>query len=337
MSGEMIKIQDLAGLSKPLTRLIEVIAQGVGAVSESYLIRRTAEARVHEIKVISKALANVGSEFGVPVVYDAGAVEVWQKPSDGTLILKSGTLEDRAGARQEFRSRKMQENVERITSIPAAEMSGATDVPNERPDEDWVTRFFGTAQEISTSEMQELWGRILAGEIKRPGSYSLRALDFLKNINKEEAGKFERLGQFALESAGVTLIAVNDKKWLEENRQIFQADHFQMGELGLMYQSDLALRVFIEEKENDVAMMGDGHVLRLRRGKVTSEIQLTIWKFTTIGRELLSLITKDFDEEYYEHVGRFFVSKGAEAEIGKVVERIDRTRFRYELIKKIEA
>ena len=44
-----------------------------------------------------------------------------------------------------------------------------------------------------------------------------------------------------------------------------------------------------------------------------------------------------FDQEYYEQVGRLYVSKGAEAEIGKVIERIDGTRVRYELIKKIEA
>ncbi len=31
-------IKDLAGLSEPLTRLIEVISGGIGNVSESYLI-----------------------------------------------------------------------------------------------------------------------------------------------------------------------------------------------------------------------------------------------------------------------------------------------------------
>ena len=43
----LIKIEDVAGLSKPLTRLIEVIAQGIGNVTTPYLIRKTAEARAH--------------------------------------------------------------------------------------------------------------------------------------------------------------------------------------------------------------------------------------------------------------------------------------------------
>ena len=36
---------------------------------------------------------------------------------------------------------------------------------------------------MSSEELQTLWGRTLAGEIKSPGSYSLRTLDFLKNLS----------------------------------------------------------------------------------------------------------------------------------------------------------
>jgi hypothetical protein len=102
----MIKIHDIAGLSKPLTRLIEVISQGVGAVSTPYLIRKTAEARAHEIKVVAKALRDVGKRTGLPVVYEGGMIEVWQKPQDGTLALAAQTIDERSGSRRDYQERK---------------------------------------------------------------------------------------------------------------------------------------------------------------------------------------------------------------------------------------
>jgi len=40
-----MEIKDLFGLSKPLTKLIKVVSQGVGALSKPYLIRKTADAK----------------------------------------------------------------------------------------------------------------------------------------------------------------------------------------------------------------------------------------------------------------------------------------------------
>ena len=49
-------IKDLAGLSEPLKKLIEVVSQGIGALSRPYLIRKTADAKAYEIKTITQAV-----------------------------------------------------------------------------------------------------------------------------------------------------------------------------------------------------------------------------------------------------------------------------------------
>jgi hypothetical protein len=41
----MLEIKDLAGISEPLKKLIEVVAQGVGGISSSILTRKNAEAK----------------------------------------------------------------------------------------------------------------------------------------------------------------------------------------------------------------------------------------------------------------------------------------------------
>lgn len=69
-----------------------------------------------------------------------------------------------------------------------------TDQVSEEPvDEDWAIHFFEQVQDVSDSEMQALWARILAGEITEPKTFSIRTLNFLKSLRKNEAEEFAEL------------------------------------------------------------------------------------------------------------------------------------------------
>jgi len=59
--------------------------------------------------------------------------------------------------------------------------------PSKNIDDDWLYRWRDYAGDVSAETMQQLWGKILAGELKAPGSYSLRVLDFLRNLSQDEA------------------------------------------------------------------------------------------------------------------------------------------------------
>ncbi len=52
----MFEIKDVAGLSEPLKRLIEVIAEGVGGVSRSLLTRKNADAKAYGRKQEGRVL-----------------------------------------------------------------------------------------------------------------------------------------------------------------------------------------------------------------------------------------------------------------------------------------
>jgi hypothetical protein len=332
-----MKIQDLAGLSKPLTRLIEVVSKGIGAVSTPYLIKKTAEARAYEIKVIANALNDVREQNQLPVIYDRGAIEVWQKPDDNTLILDKTLIDQRLAGRLEYQERKRQDNIENITTAAAAELTQETVVPDNKPDDDWIARFFGSAQDVSSQEMQELWGKILAGEIKKPGSYSLRTLDFVRNITKAEAQVFEKVGRLALSlDPNSAFVFIHDKEWLKKERGIREEDHFLLGELGIMYPTDLAIYVdFAVNPER--AFFGDDHLLLTKRGDIKAVIDFPIWKFTGIGFELLPLIPKPFDEQYFENIGKYLLSHKLEPAICKITQRLQNGAVNCQIIKKIEA
>ncbi len=69
-----------------------------------------------------------------------------------------------------------------------------TDKENSEPyNFDWFMRFYEDTGTISDADIQELWAKILAGEILQPGSYSLRALETLKNLSKAEAVLFQKI------------------------------------------------------------------------------------------------------------------------------------------------
>ena len=58
---------------------------------------------------------------------------------------------------------------------------------------DWLMRFFDAVGNISSEDLQQLWGRVLANEIVKPKVCSLRTLDMIRNMSSEEANIFSDL------------------------------------------------------------------------------------------------------------------------------------------------
>lgn len=328
-------LKDLAGLSKPLTRLIEVVSEGVGAVSRPYLIRKNADAKAYETKVISEALKEVAENHQLPAIYQDGAVDIWQIPEDRTLCLNPASDGNRIPTRVDYQERKRQNNIEKITSAAAENLAGETDVPEDMPDEDWISRFFGSAQDVSSEEMQILWGRILSGEICRPGSFSIRTLEFVRNISKQEAELIMHMGGVAVSWQGTSFIAVHDKKWLIDEKGIYPSHHFAASEVGAMYPSDLQVNTFHEkEKEQEVFISGK-KMLLVNRGEIAGEVHIKVWKFTEIGRQLLGLIQNQEDETYLESIGQIFLKRKGKALLADVLEQSSDGQIKYNIVREL--
>jgi hypothetical protein len=91
--------------------------------------------------------------------------------------------------------------------VTHAATEGGPPPPPEAPDADWVARFFGVVQDVSAEEMQALWGKILAGEIRHPGRLSLRTLDILRNLTTAEAKVFTSISGCVEQVSGVLLFS----------------------------------------------------------------------------------------------------------------------------------
>jgi hypothetical protein len=65
-------------------------------------------------------------------------------------------------------------------------------------DDDWLNFFARLAEDKSSEELQSLFARILAGEVRRPGSFSLRTTQTIATLSKSDAEKLSKLLSFAV-------------------------------------------------------------------------------------------------------------------------------------------
>jgi Protein of unknown function (DUF2806) len=108
------------------------------------------------------------------------------------------SIEDRAEERVARQEAKQQQHLESIVGRAARVLSdggsqGTSELISDEPvDEDWVTEFFNLCQDIGDEQMQSLWARLLAGEVAKPGAFSLRTLAVVRTLGKHDAELFTR-------------------------------------------------------------------------------------------------------------------------------------------------
>lgn len=105
-------------------------------------------------------------------------------------------------------------------------------------DFDWFMRFFDTAGNVSSEKMQRLWAKILSNEIENVGSFSLRAIETLKNMNQHEASLFQQMAHFVLtDSSGIKFLLSTDNDLgvnVNEKYGLTKADIITLEECGIL-------------------------------------------------------------------------------------------------------
>ena len=170
-----------------LEKLTDYVASGIGSVAGSLLAtwkaRRMAEALQIQASAHASALSIIAS-----AQRDARQqLDVFDVSMTSDLLIPEA-IEQRI----QFQEEKRQRNIHSVVT-QAADFLGDEDVPDHELDHDWIAKFFGNIQDVSSPELQELWAKILAGEIERPNSTSIRTLGILKELNKEVATIFKIL------------------------------------------------------------------------------------------------------------------------------------------------
>ena len=77
--------------------------------------------------------------------------------------------------------------------VEFAEESLSQDADLHEPEQSWAEDFREHAERACDEDVRRMWGKVLAGEMEKPGSFSKFAMDILSKMGRREAEAFERL------------------------------------------------------------------------------------------------------------------------------------------------
>lgn len=294
--GSFINIEDALGLGQGVVKLIEVVSAGIGKLYEPKNVKKLADAKAYEIGTITNAIELKGLTnytFG----YENNKVTF--KSEEGKQL----ELQDRAIQRMISQEIKKQINTEKIINIAAEELKqvASASVSEEKVDEDWITRFFTNAADISSEEMQCIWGKILAGEIKQPNSFSLRALELVRNLSKDEADLISKIANATIYIKNEYQI-LKDEQYLKDKYDISFLDISLLESIGFL-QTSLTYS-FENKSENIAKILGTNGPLCLimEIPPNTVKITINIYLLTKLGKEIMSILDIKSDIRILENI-----------------------------------
>jgi uncharacterized repeat protein (TIGR03899 family) len=182
-------------------------------------------------------------------------------------------------------------------------------------DPDWFFAFSTMAEEIYSPPMQELWGKIFAVEVARPGSFSLRTLQLLKTLTHRDAKVFNKAVNIASRKSNDTvpriLVGYHKRKGLLSFLRKPIPEQINLASVGLSYPDLLSLQemklIYASEIESAEYSEGQQVTWRCVNENITLTckapgVALVYYKFTSVGAELYKLVTKSTNETYLQEI-----------------------------------
>lgn len=275
-------------ISAPVTKLIEVVAAGCGRLHAPSHLRKMAEAEGEALVIMEEAKQR------------ASAIAI--RAAQRTLDLET----------------RRQENIEAILEKAQHQLPNEVAATPVHPD--WATRVMQICQDISDDEMQALWAKLLAGEVTQPGSFSLRTIQVLAQLSKNEALAFEAMCAQAPTVGGqhVPLIFSTDSESLQvaglENIHVLTS----LVEAGLMDRAEMGRRWARSQGEPVILEFGTHERMQVVNEKIEEFLALLepghvpagIYGLTGAGRQLARLVISAPSPACAEHFAKVFTTEG---------------------------
>lgn len=193
-------------------------------------------------------------------------------------------------------------------------------------DPDWLNMFSSHAENASSEHLRTLWARILAGQVRAPGRFSLATLRFVSELDKSIAELFQsRLSsivfdQFLIKPKELKGQDLIDLTFLEEVGLLIEVN----GMLGMPQQNG---------PDGYKYNVQGNFLLRMR---MSSEARIELIKLTRVGREIASILPKAADEQVLMDIFASVESNVAEADLNLITERSEGGSVSFTMIRKIK-
>lgn len=265
-------------------------------------------------ELLRKVLAvPFGWDIATPKLLDK-TTESAEVSSESTFSVVDEGLSLRAGKRLVAEEINKQKNIEDVVrqADDILQADHDTTVRNEETDQGWVAECLDGAGRAYNDDLKAYWAKLLAGEIKQPGTYSLRTVDILKKLTKKDAEKIRELCRYVMYNFDKSdCIIFRDK----EASYTYSDMSFLM-ELGLLNSSSLLVKQYKNKDEKGTTeLFFHGDVVFFLSIK-KKNFGLPIYSFTRLGVEILSIVDdQDVDVNYLREFARNICKKQNEIEI----------------------
>lgn len=240
---------------------------------------------------------------GAPVAIDAG--------------FKGPNLSQRAERRERMHKERQQANLEKIMALA---LDYCPDhVTDMDVDPDWFQQYCDLVLNISNQTMQQLWAKILAGEIGQPGSFSLKTLFLLQRMSFKEALALQKAASLTcrvrLQDSGHIYFGYVRKPSIWQiltgrSRAVLNLSQFGLTFPQILSLIDLNLlhQIEIESGEliPDQPLQLQYHQHQLTCKAKHSGVVLQYYKFTAVGVELLPLLNSQSNPAYLQTMKQLF-------------------------------
>jgi hypothetical protein len=323
---------------KLLIKLWDTIAeQGIGSLLQPWQIRRVGRANADVLHYEQLRLAEAGRDVdairkGNVALTSTGDVVALPIRADNQDLLQSSAhspTTSTAYFEQVAQRNTAADAVRKEISIAKAvlfaeeELAEDQSEPTEEPiSEDWLLRWRNCAANVSSEDLQILWGKILAGELKNPGRFSLRSLEFVKNLSKREAKLIEKIAPFVIEN----FITKEILEWSKQEKncpvdnRIQEIDLIELEELGILNRGGgpgyiITLESIRKEEFCRVIKYFQRAIL-VKHDLPSKRLDISAIKITDIGSQIIKICNPLANFDYFIFTANKIKQKGFYVSIG---------------------
>lgn len=245
-------------------------------------------------------------------------------------------VRQRAGLRFLAEELKKQENIEDIVRRADTLLNEDKNSHESKGEvnQGWIFNFMEGAGKTYDDKLKDYWAKLLAGEIRQPGSFSLRTLDVLRNISNEEGKLFERFSQFVFLQEQMSFIFHDGNKYGMNYYYLSK-----LREAGLLQPGEQVAFTIAAPKEASSRIIqrfvcGNKYI-ELTTYPDSKDVVVPVCLLTQAGRELYELTEHKDNMSYLKDFAAFVRKTNPTASIqyGDILERIGHeTKYKLPLI-----
>jgi hypothetical protein len=181
-------------------------------------------------------------------------------------------------------------------------------------DPDWMVRWRDGAQDAVSVQLKRYWARLLAGEVLKPSTYSVRTMEFMRTISRRDLEMMNICARFCFDG----FIYRSPGSYFSELLHVPMFE--QLEELGLLrgvYGRPESWQLKSTAGDGFRAILPCGRkAIFVEGGDASDDFRLPVYRLTRFGREVFSLSPADADMAYLMAVANELKKHGFQVRLG---------------------